>query len=433
MYKVILSMILLLLAVVDSHSYTCADLDGAYLYSQESTPVYLGFFGNAYASESVMNLYGSYGSPYNLKSVRNTVGTYGSSYSQYSANNSIALYPPQIYKYGILLGHLTTNTMKYNDISLTAIDEICSFSSSSPKTESIAVPSRPTNVQASDGLYSDVIALSWNPVYEATSYNVYYGTSATDTPIPIDNTWQTSMDIIGATPGTNYYFWVSAVNSAGEGDLSEPDTGFTTNQITVYQLSITKSGSGTITSNPSGINCGSECSYPYEEGTTVALTAIEGQGYTFSGWSGACSGTEICELEMDSSKDVTATFIPDIIDYYTLTVSLSGTGSGVLSSTPLGISCGDECEESYPYETVVTLTPAPSAGSVFTGWSGSCAGSDMCQVTMDTNRSVTASFDRAESPPLNPVNLTPIFSLLLKDEVSRFDTATFSSNDTFAE
>jgi len=41
---------------------TCAELDGAYVYSQESSPAYLGFFGNAYASESINNTYGTYGS-----------------------------------------------------------------------------------------------------------------------------------------------------------------------------------------------------------------------------------------------------------------------------------------------------------------------------------------------------------------------------------
>ena len=39
---------------------TCSDLDGAYVYSQESTPKYLGFFGSAYATESIMNTYGTY-------------------------------------------------------------------------------------------------------------------------------------------------------------------------------------------------------------------------------------------------------------------------------------------------------------------------------------------------------------------------------------
>jgi hypothetical protein len=63
---------------------TCSSLDGAYVYSREEPPVYLGFFGNQFALDSILNKFGTYGSSYNLTSVRNTYGTYGSPYSIYS-------------------------------------------------------------------------------------------------------------------------------------------------------------------------------------------------------------------------------------------------------------------------------------------------------------------------------------------------------------
>ncbi|GAJ15671.1 unnamed protein product, partial [marine sediment metagenome] len=77
-----------------TYALTCYDLDGSYVYSQESPPVYLGFFGSAYALDSIMNQYGTYGSEYNSKSVRNEYGSYGSEYGMYSANNNYAFYPP---------------------------------------------------------------------------------------------------------------------------------------------------------------------------------------------------------------------------------------------------------------------------------------------------------------------------------------------------
>lgn len=76
-------------------------------------------------------------------------------------------------------------------------------------------------------------------------------------------------------------------------------------------LSISKIGDGigTVNSSPAGISCGSTCTAGFSGGTTVTLTANPSFGSTFSGWSGACSGTEkTCEVTLDASKTVTARF-----------------------------------------------------------------------------------------------------------------------------
>ena len=77
----------------------------------------------------------------------------------------------------------------------------------------------------------------------------------------------------------------------------------------VYALNVTLSGSGTVTSNPSGINCGATCSANYPSGAAVSLSATPATGYTFSGWSGACSGSGACVAAMNANRAVTATFI----------------------------------------------------------------------------------------------------------------------------
>jgi photosystem II stability/assembly factor-like uncharacterized protein len=77
----------------------------------------------------------------------------------------------------------------------------------------------------------------------------------------------------------------------------------------------------------------------------------------------------------------------------TLTVSKSGSGSGTVTSTPAGISCGTTCSAGFAEGTIVTLTASPAGGSVsFTGWSGACSGTGSCVVTMDAAKSVTATF-----------------------------------------
>jgi len=77
-------------------------------------------------------------------------------------------------------------------------------------------------------------------------------------------------------------------------------------------LNVTSSGpgTGTITSNPSGINCGANCSVFFPTGTTVTLTATPTGGASFSGWTGACSGTGTCTLTMNSELAVNAVFAP---------------------------------------------------------------------------------------------------------------------------
>jgi hypothetical protein len=155
------------------------------------------------------------------------------------------------------------------------------------------------------------------------------------------------------------------------------------------------SGSGTVTSSPAGINCGTTCSAFYSEGTTVTLTPTPDAGSSFTGWSGACSGTGACTVTMDQARSVTATFdlIPVVPPTHALTVAKNGTGSGTVTSSPPGINCGATCSQTYTQGTVVTLTPTPTAGSTFAGWSGDCTGTGVCTVTMSQARSVTATFN----------------------------------------
>jgi DNA-binding beta-propeller fold protein YncE len=79
----------------------------------------------------------------------------------------------------------------------------------------------------------------------------------------------------------------------------------------------------------------------------------------------------------------------------TLTVGKAGRGAGTVTSAPAGISCGATCSAAFAAATSVTLTAAPSSRSLFTGWSGACTGASSCTLTMDANKTVTATFVRA--------------------------------------
>ena len=146
-------------------------------------------------------------------------------------------------------------------------------------------------------------------------------------------------------------------------------------------------GSGTVKSKPAGIDCGTDCSHLFDSGTLVTLTAEEKEGDSFTGWTGACTGSNpVCKLTMDSDKATTAIFASSP---FFLGVGKAGDGSGTVTSDPGKIDCG----------TVVTLTATPGSGSTFEGWSGACTGTGTCLVTMDGDKAVTATFETDSSPP----------------------------------
>ena len=95
-----------------------------------------------------------------------------------------------------------------------------------------------------------------------------------------------------------------------------------------YTLSVSKSGSGTVSG--SGINCGTTCSASYTAGTSVTLTAAPATGQTFAGWGGACSGTGTCTVSMTAAKSAVAEFSPPTPIF----IGILGGGIGNLDDAP---------------------------------------------------------------------------------------------------
>ena len=145
--------------------------------------------------------------------------------------------------------------------------------------------------------------------------------------------------ITGLSSGTTYHVRAYATNSKG--------TGYGSDQMfsTLYNLTVNKlgTGSGTVTSSPEGIDCGSDCSGDYAPGTQVTLTATPDLDSIFLGWSGDCSGVDPQALiTMNSNKAFTAAFEPPppIADFSgsptsgdaPLTVNFSNDSTGVFTS-----------------------------------------------------------------------------------------------------
>jgi hypothetical protein len=76
-----------------------------------------------------------------------------------------------------------------------------------------------------------------------------------------------------------------------------------------YVVTVSRTGSGSVTSSPAGINCGAVCTHDFDGGTPVTLTATPAAGYRFGGWSGRCTGTGACQFSVTATTTVTATFV----------------------------------------------------------------------------------------------------------------------------
>ena len=147
-------------------------------------------------------------------------------------------------------------------------------------------------------------------------------------------------------------------------------------QPTTNTLTLTKSGTGTGGINPNTGTitwAGNNGSANYTSGTVVTLTAPPDTGNTFSGWSGACTGTGTCQVTMDAAKSVTATF-------NAITYTISGT-TGTSSTT---LSYTDSSAK-----TATTDALGNYSVTVSYNWSGTVTPSHACYSFSPVNKTYT--------------------------------------------
>jgi len=185
-----------------------------------------------------------------------------------------------------------------------------------------------------------------------------------------------------ADPGWTFYEWSGDLSGS---KITEAITMYGNSTVTAtfaqgaYTLTVNTIGNGSVVSDP--------VQSTYHYGDVVTLTATADPGWTFTGWSGALSGTDNPDtITMDSSKTVVATFTQD---EYTLTVNINPIDGGSVVSEPV--------QSTYHYSDVVTLTANAAPDWTFTGWSGALSGTDNPDtITMDSSKVVTATF----TPPI---------------------------------
>lgn len=209
-------------------------------------------------------------------------------------------------------GSIGTKTITFSvvdsdgDMASCSRDVIVESEDNGPVPSALCVPVNQTVGIGDTALFTGT---STGPSPVQCSWTATGGTPDNSGPLSVSNcaTFSTSYDTVGIknvlytvdTPGNpQEYSWCTVVVS---------------NSSTEYTLTVTRNGQGTASSNPGSIDCGSTCNETYPENELVALSAIPNSGWRFVEWQGSCSGTApICNIIMDSSKNVTAVFRPDL-------------------------------------------------------------------------------------------------------------------------
>lgn len=153
---------------------------------------------------------------------------------------------------------------------------------------------------------------------------------------------------------------------------------FVKNVAGEYNLSVSVEGKGSVSKDPNRSS--------YTDGEEVELTAQPASGWSFSEWSGDLSGSNNSEtIVMDQDKSVTAVFVEDVPEKFTLSIMVDGQGS--VSKDPN--------RSSYTDGEEVGLTAQPASGWSFSEWRGDLSGSNNSEtIIMDENKSVTAIFEQ---------------------------------------
>ncbi|MCP4109590.1 MAG: hypothetical protein GY749_29395, partial [Desulfobacteraceae bacterium] len=164
-------------------------------------------------------------------------------------------------------------------------------------------------------------------------------------------------------------------------------------------VEVSPEGAGRITSDPSAIDCPSECSAVFAEGTEVNLTATPESGYTFKHWVDMDGNTFVdmpMNVVMDSDVTGKAVFTEDNVtpQTYPLTVSVSA-GGHIRSEYGDGLECSSdsECVWNITAGETVTIKAVSDEGYIFDGWQGDVTEDGSTgYVTVDAAKAVKAVF-----------------------------------------
>jgi Divergent InlB B-repeat domain len=159
------------------------------------------------------------------------------------------------------------------------------------------------------------------------------------------------------------------------------------------RLALELTGTGSVRSDIPGLDCSAACSTDWNGGTKLALTATPARGQRFLHWTGACSGSGPCTVDLSQAASVGAVFATA-----NFRLSVSKTGRGTVRGARGAIDCGSRCSTAITYNTATTLTARAAKGWRFRAWSGACRGTrPTCALPMTSASTARATFVRRPS------------------------------------
>ena len=136
-------------------------------------------------------------------------------------------------------------------------------------------------------------------------------------------------------------------------------------------------------------------------GPTFTHELLSGSVAIDAGDDTAAPSTDQRGFERDGTSDIGSFESAGALPSHALTVSKSGTGTGTVTSAPVGIDCGGDCSEPFVQGTQVTLTATPDTDILFAAWIGcDTVNGDQCVVTINAPTTVEAVFNEKDPPPL---------------------------------
>lgn len=241
----------------------------------------------------------------------------------------------------------------------------------------------------------------------------------------------TSYDDKAVEVGASYLYRISARASGRESEFAESAESVSPKPEKMELTLVWRgAGGGEVTSEALEESCtpqDGECNFDIATDSELVLIVKPNASSVFGGWGGACKGNELsCTLTMDSEKRVEVTLNEA---KRTLTVEKEGDGTGSVTS-PQGLECDKDCattEASFVLGNIITLQAVAEPGSAFRGWGGACSG-QMCSVTLDEDKTVTATFESVAAPVIEAFEASD--STILRGESVQLTWTVTPENDT---
>lgn len=274
------------------------------------------------------------------------------------------------------------------------------------------------------------------PLTDLAGYRMYLGT-AVPPPCPdasfgavtsstsAPTTGETvAYQVPGLTAGVTYFALITAVDFSGnESGCAGPVSG-------VARADLSVSPAGTVNFGSTTVGTAVNATFTVQNATGSSMTGAASVGSPFSVVSGGSFslapgasqavivrllsttvGSFASNVNFTANSDsVSRTVTGSVTGLASaaLLITRNGTGTGTVTSTPAGITCGSDCTETVAAGTSIILTAAAASGSTFSAWNGGgCSGAATCTVTLNADTTVTATFNTTTAPAPVASSLSP--------------------------